>query len=141
MNSAHPFKFGNRNDRKIIETGEIFSPKFDKDGLIVAIAVDHLTNEVLMVAYMNEHSLGLTLESGEAVYWSRSRQEIWHKGGTSGQIQRIVEMRTDCDQDALVIRVEQKGDGACHTGAKSCFYRQVNVSLKKEVTLSRQLSR
>jgi phosphoribosyl-AMP cyclohydrolase len=78
-----------------------------------------------MLAYMNAESLKLTLEYGEAVYWSRSRSEIWHKGKTSGHTQKIVEIRTDCDQDALVLVVEQIGAGACHTGRDSCFYRKV----------------
>ena len=78
-----------------------------------------------MLAYMNAESLKLTIELGEAVYWSRSRSEIWHKGKTSGHIQKVVEVRTDCDQDALVVVVEQIGAGACHTGRNSCFYRKV----------------
>lgn len=108
-----------------IEEGAEFSPKFDKDGLIPAMAIDAATREPLMLAYMNEESLRRTLELGEAVYWSRSRQEFWHKGATSGQIQKILEIRTDCDQDALILYVEQEGGGACHTGRNSCFYRKV----------------
>jgi phosphoribosyl-AMP cyclohydrolase len=87
--------------------------------------MDATTREPLMLAYMNAESLRRTLEIGEAVYWSRSRQEFWHKGATSGHIQRIVEIRTDCDQDALILLVEQIGAGACHTGRESCFYRKV----------------
>jgi phosphoribosyl-AMP cyclohydrolase len=87
--------------------------------------MDATTREPLMLAYMNAESLRRTLEIGEAVYWSRSRQEFWHKGATSGHIQRIVEIRTDCDQDALILLVEQIGAGACHTGRGSCFYRRV----------------
>ena len=102
---------------------------FDKTGgLIPAIAQDHETGEVLMLAYMNAESLRRTLEIGEAVYWSRSRQEFWHKGATSGHTQKIVEIRTDCDQDALILLVEQIGAGACHTGRNSCFYRKVEAS-------------
>jgi phosphoribosyl-AMP cyclohydrolase len=89
------------------------------------MAVDAATGEPLMLAYMNEVSLKMTLDLGEAVYWSRSRKEIWHKGATSGHIQRIVEIRTDCDQDALILRVEQVGAGACHSGRESCFYRKI----------------
>jgi phosphoribosyl-AMP cyclohydrolase len=118
--------FSPRTDKKTIEEGLGFSPKFDKDGLIVAIAQDAATGEVLMVAYMNEESLKLTLQLGEAVYYSRSRQEIWHKGKTSGHVQKVREIRTDCDQDALVVKVEQLGEGACHTGFRSCFYRRVH---------------
>ena len=117
--------FGPRGGKAEIEEGVDFSPKFDADGLIPAMAVDATTHEPLMLAYMNAESLRRTLELGEAVYWSRSRQEFWHKGATSGHIQKIVEIRTDCDQDALVLRVEQIGAGACHTGRNSCFYRRV----------------
>lgn len=112
-------------DKKQLEEGLVFSPKFDADGLIPAIAIDAATKEPLMLAYMNAESLRLTLELGEAVYWSRSRKEIWHKGKTSGHIQRVVEIRTDCDQDAVVLYVEQIGEGACHTGRSGCFYRKV----------------
>ena len=117
--------FGNRDDRRLVEHGLVFAPKFDQDGLITAVATDHRTGEVLMVAYMNAESLRLTLEKGEAVYFSRSRQEIWHKGATSGHVQKIVEILTDCDQDALVLKVEQIGPGCCHNGYRSCFYRRV----------------
>ena len=117
--------FAPRGPMKEIEEGLDFSPKFDKDGLIPAMAVDATTREPLMLAYMNEESLKMTLRIGEAVYWSRSRKEIWHKGATSGHVQKIVEIRTDCDQDALVLLVEQIGAGACHSGRESCFYRKV----------------
>ena len=119
------YEFAPRGAMKEIEEGLEFSPKFDKDGLIPAMAVDATTREPLMLAYMNEESLKMTLEIGEAVYWSRSRKEIWHKGATSGHIQRIVEIRTDCDQDALILLVEQIGAGACHSGRESCFYRKI----------------
>jgi phosphoribosyl-AMP cyclohydrolase len=120
--------FSPRGDKKQIEESLDFAPKFDKDGLIPALAMDAATKEPLMLAYMNEESLRRTLEIGEAVYWSRSRQEFWHKGATSGHIQRIVEIRTDCDQDALILYVEQVGAGACHTGRGSCFYRKVTAA-------------
>lgn len=119
--------FPPRGDKKEIEEGGDFTPKFDADGLIPAMAIDATTREPLMLAYMNEQSLKLTLEKGEAVYWSRSRQEIWHKGATSGHVQKIREIRTDCDQDALVLYVEQIGEGACHTGRSGCFYRRVDT--------------
>lgn len=112
-------------DKKSLEEGLVFTPKFDADGLVPAMAIDAATKEPLMLAYMNAESLRMTLELGEAVYWSRSRQEIWHKGKTSGQVQRVVEIRTDCDQDAIILLVEQIGAGACHTGRGSCFYRKV----------------
>ncbi len=120
-----------RGGKAEIEEGADFSPKFDADGLIPAMAVDATTKEPLMLAYMNEESLRRTLEIGEAVYWSRSRKEFWHKGATSGHIQKIVEIRTDCDQDALVLLVEQIGAGACHTGRNSCFYRRVVAGTAK----------
>jgi len=117
--------FSERKDKAQIEESTDFTPKFDSEGLIPAMAIDATTKEPLMLAYMNAESLKLTLEIGEAVYWSRSRSEIWHKGKTSGHTQKILEIRTDCDQDALVLVVEQIGAGACHTGRDSCFYRKV----------------
>jgi phosphoribosyl-AMP cyclohydrolase len=114
-----------RGSKAEIEEGTAFAPKFDADGLIPALAMDAATREPLMLAYMNAEALRRTLEIGEAVYWSRSRKEFWHKGATSGHIQRIVEIRCDCDQDALILLVEQIGAGACHTGRGSCFYRRV----------------
>jgi phosphoribosyl-AMP cyclohydrolase len=96
---------------------------FDKrGGLVTAIAQDAESGEILMVAYMNEEALRKTLESGEVVYWSTSRGELWHKGESSGNVQRLVELRVDCDGDAVLVRVEQKGGAACHTGRRSCFF-------------------
>ena len=120
-------RFADRTDRAAIEQGDRFCPKFAADGLIPALAIDADTHEPLMLAYMNEESLRRTLEVGEAVYYSRSRRELWHKGATSGQIQEIIEIRTDCDQDALVLYVRQHGGGACHTGHRSCFYRRITA--------------
>jgi len=97
--------------------------KFDDRGLIPAIVQDADTDEVLMLAYMNAESLRLTIEKGETVFWSRSRGELWHKGATSGNIQRVVEIRVDCDADTLLVRVQPAGP-ACHTGERSCFYRE-----------------
>lgn len=109
-----------------IEQTLTLTPRFDASGLIACIAVDAATGEVLMLAYMNDEALRRSIETGEAWYWSRSRRELWRKGTTSGQTQRIVEMRIDCDQDALLVKVEVGGDGgACHTGHRSCFYRKV----------------
>lgn len=100
-------------------------PDFGKrGGLITAIAQDHATGEILMVAYMNEESFRRTLELGEVVYWSTSRQELWHKGETSGNVQILKELRVDCDGDAVVLTVEQRGGAACHTGRRSCFFRR-----------------
>lgn len=132
-------RFGSRADRKALETGSDFAPKFDRDGLITAVATDALTGEVLMVAYMNEESLRLTLALGEAVYFSRSRQELWHKGATSGHVQKVVEILTDCDQDALVLRVQQRGGGACHTGYRSCFYRRIVPATTDPVSLQQMI--
>ena len=116
--------FGERK-RETLEEGFEFAPKFDADGLVPCITTDHKTGELLMVAYMNRESLAKTLEIGEAVYYSRSRKEIWHKGLTSGHTQKVVEIRTDCDQDAIWLRVDQQGSGSCHVGYMSCFYRTV----------------
>jgi len=101
--------------------------KFDANGLIPAIVQDADTNEVLMMAYMNAESLRLTLEKGETWFWSRSRQELWHKGETSGNIQSVVDIRVDCDADTLLILVNPAG-AACHTGERSCFYREYRSS-------------
>lgn len=98
--------------------------KFDNDGLIPAIVQDAETKQVLMMAYMNVDSLKLTLEKNETVFWSRSRNELWHKGATSGNIQKVVEIKVDCDADTLLILVEPAGP-ACHTGEQSCFYRNI----------------
>jgi len=109
-----------------LEQGNTLAPRFDANGLIAAVATHAETGEVLMLAWMNEEALNKTLESGEAHYFSRSRGELWHKGATSGQVQVIDELRVDCDQDAVWLKVWPQGDGgACHTGARSCFYRVV----------------
>jgi phosphoribosyl-AMP cyclohydrolase len=108
-----------------IEEGLAFQPRFDASGLLTCVATDAGTGDVLMVAHMNAEALRKTVESGEAWYFSRSRNVLWRKGETSGHVQRVVEMRLDCDQDAIWIRVEQSG-AACHTGRRSCFYRKVD---------------
>jgi phosphoribosyl-AMP cyclohydrolase len=111
-----------------IESELRLTPRFDAAGLVSCIAVDARSGEVLMLAHMNAEALRRSIETREAWYWSRSRSELWHKGATSGQVQRIVEMLVDCDQDALLIKVEVGGDGgACHTGRRSCFYRKVDL--------------
>lgn len=97
--------------------------KWDENGLIPAIAQDHQSAEVLMVAWMNRESLALTLEKNQAVYWSRSRNRLWEKGEESGHVQKIIELRIDCDADVILLQVEQLGGIACHTGRKRCFYR------------------
>ena len=117
--------FAERNDKKVVEEGDLLAPKFDSNGLIPAVAVDHQTGEVLMQAFMNEEALQKTIEYGEVVYYSRSRQEIWHKGATSGLVQKVHEILTDCDQDCIVVRVEAIGGASCHVGYRSCFYRSI----------------
>ncbi len=110
--------------KRDLEEGVALTPAFDAAGLITCVTTEADTGEVLMVAHMNAEALKLTIESGEAWYWSRSRQALWHKGDTSGQVQTVVEMRIDCDQDAVWLRVKVAGDGGCcHTGRKGCFYR------------------
>jgi phosphoribosyl-AMP cyclohydrolase len=106
------------------EEGLSFQPKFDASGLLTCVATDAATGELLMVAHMNDEALRKTIDTGEAWYFSRSRKALWRKGETSGHVQRVLEIRTDCDQDAVWIKVEQVG-AACHTGRHSCFYRKV----------------
>lgn len=118
--------FAARGTTAEIENGSSFAPKFDADGLLGAIATDVRTGEVLMFAWMNSEALARTLETREAHFWSRSRNRLWKKGEESGNILRLVEIRVDCDQDALWLMVEPGGRGeACHTGARSCFYRRL----------------
>lgn len=110
-------------------------PKFDADGLLAAVVTDAKSGDVLMVAHMNEEALRKTIASGEAWYYSRSRKALWKKGETSGHVQRVIELRVDCDQDALWLRVDQQGPGACHTGRRSCFYRAIPLGKTGAVTL------
>jgi phosphoribosyl-AMP cyclohydrolase len=118
--------FAPRTDEEAVETGVTFMPKFDRDGLIVAIAVDAGAGDVLMVAHMNAEALARTVETGDAWSWSRSRGKLWRKGEDSGNTLRVAEMRVDCDQDAILLKVRVGGDGVtCHRGYRSCFYRQV----------------
>lgn len=124
--SKSPYPFARRGDPEAVETGTDFAPRFDADGLIVAIAADARSGEVLMVAHMNAEALARTVATGEAWFWSRSRQALWRKGETSGNTLRLSELRVDCDQDALLLRVEVAGDGVtCHQGYESCFYRSL----------------
>lgn len=110
-----------------LEEGTLFAPKFDAHGLVTAVAQEAGSHRVLMVAHMNAEALRLTIETGEVHYYSRSRRKLWKKGESSGEIQKLIEMRTDCDQDVVLMLVEQTGRGAaCHTGRKSCFYRIVD---------------
>lgn len=109
-----------------IEEGDTLMPRFDDQGLLPCVTVDAATGEVLMLAYMNAQALARTIETREAWYWSRSRNALWRKGETSGQIQSVIDLRIDCDQDAILLKVQVGGDGGCcHTGRRSCFYRSV----------------
>ncbi|MBS0242583.1 MAG: phosphoribosyl-AMP cyclohydrolase [Proteobacteria bacterium] len=121
-------KFGAPGDKAALEEGRELTPRFDGAGGIAAVATDADTGEVLMLAWMNDEALALTIETGEAHFWSRSRGRLWKKGEESGNVLRVVEMRTDCDQDAVWMRVRISGAGAaCHTGRRTCFYRTIPV--------------
>ena len=120
---------------KDLEEGLDFAPKFDADGLVTCVTTDVSSGDVLMVAHMNAEALNRTIASGEAWYYSRSRRALWKKGESSGHLQRVKEMRLDCDQDAVWIKVEQHGGGACHTGRRSCFYRAVPLGKTGAATL------
>jgi phosphoribosyl-AMP cyclohydrolase len=122
--------------KKLLEEGTAFTPRFDADGIIVCVTKDAHDGQILMLAYMNAEALRLTIETGIAHYWSRSRKSLWRKGDTSGQVQKVTEIRTDCDQDALLVSVEAGGDGgACHTGRRSCFYRKLVLDAGNPATL------
>ncbi|MEG9862485.1 MAG: phosphoribosyl-AMP cyclohydrolase [Parvularculales bacterium] len=129
MSAAQPPQsplFGPRTSVEQVEEGHVLAPRFDAEGLIPVITTDAENGDVLMHGYMNSEALEKTIRTGEAHYWSRSRQCLWHKGATSGLLQHVVEIRIDDDQDALWIRVQIDGNGAsCHVGYKSCFYRAV----------------
>ena len=117
---------GDKTERLELEQGQTLMPRFGADGLVTAVVTDAVSGQVLMLAHMNAQSLQRTIETGEAWYWSRSRRELWHKGATSGTVQDVVEMRVDCDQDAILLKVKVRGHGAtCHTGMRSCFYRRI----------------
>ena len=116
----------------VIEEGTNFKPKFDKDGLITAIAQDADTGQILMVAYMNQEALDLTIKTGCATYYSRSRKKLWQKGEESGHVQKVQQILVDCDQDCLVLKVKV-GAGQCHVGYQSCFYRTLRKGSNKEL--------
>lgn len=120
-------EFVERKSVEQVEEGVELSPKFDAHGLIPVVTTDYETGELLMHAYMNAEALKKTIELGEAVYWSRSRNTLWHKGGTSGLVQIVREMRIDDDQDTIWLRVDVQGGASCHVGYRSCFYRAVPV--------------
>jgi phosphoribosyl-AMP cyclohydrolase len=129
------YQFSERGSTEEIEEGAKLAPKFDADGLVTCVATDAASGELLMVAHMNAEAFARTIESGEAWYFSRSRRKLWRKGESSGHVQRVTEMRIDCDQDAVWIKVEQAGPGACHTGRRSCFYRGVPLGKAPDTSL------
>lgn len=126
--------FGKRVTVEQVEEGNVLAPKFDEHGLMAVVTTDADTGNVLMLGYMNAEALEKTILTGEAHYFSRSRQVLWHKGATSGLVQTVVEMRVDDDQDAVWLRVRVKGDASCHVGYISCFYREVPTGNNKSTT-------
>jgi phosphoribosyl-AMP cyclohydrolase len=129
-------KFTSRGSKQAVEAGTAFQPKFDADGLIPAIVTDASSGEVLMFAWMNGDALARTIETRAANFWSRSRRGLWRKGEESGNTLTVIEMRIDCDQDVIWLRVNVEGDGlACHTGQRSCFYRSVPLGAAPTPTL------
>lgn len=140
MHARNP-PFANPGGKAEVEEGALLMPRFGADGLITCVTTDADAGDVLMVAHMNADALARTMETGEAWYWSRSRGELWRKGATSGQLQTVVEMRIDCDQDAVWLKVRVGGDGGCcHTGRRSCFYRIVPVGTGSASWVSRATS-
>ena len=121
-------RFAARGTTQDVEEGFAFAPEFDRDGLISCVVTDAATGDVLMFAHMNEEALARTIESGDAWFYSRSRGALWRKGESSGHTLRVQELRVDCDQDALWIKAQPQGPGACHTGRRSCFYRAVGLN-------------
>ncbi|YBV97424.1 phosphoribosyl-AMP cyclohydrolase [Phyllobacteriaceae bacterium JZ32] len=133
MTSPFPSPIADKSEN---EEGAVFAPRFDASGLITAVVTDAGDGTLLMVAHMNEEALRLTLDTGIAHYWSRSRKALWKKGETSGNLQTITEIRTDCDQDAIWLKVKVAGDGpTCHTGRRSCFYRTISLGDGKAVLI------
>lgn len=122
-------------DKHELEAGTVLAPRFDEKGLVTAVVMDAESHEILMLAHMNAEALKLTLETGKSHFWSRSRQQLWLKGETSGNIQEVREIRIDCDQDAIVLIVDVQGSASCHTGARSCFFRKV-TSVDDEFSLT-----
>jgi len=125
---ARPAFFPQPADEHEVEEGLALTPRFGADGLVAAVVVDDESGDVVMLAWMNDEALARTIATGEGWYWSRSRRELWHKGATSGHVQTVTDLRVDCDQDAILLRVRTAGTGAnCHTGRKGCFYRRVKT--------------
>lgn len=125
--SGAPVKFQARKTVVQVEEGNDLAPKFDERGLITVVTTDYSSGELLMQGYMNAEALGLTIKTGEAHYWSRSREVLWHKGATSGFVQNVRELLVDDDQDCIWLRVDVAGGASCHVGYRSCFYRKVPV--------------
>jgi phosphoribosyl-AMP cyclohydrolase len=130
------YEFSEGGSTREIEEGATLAPKFDGDGLVTCVTTDAASGELLMVAHMNAEAFARTIESSEAWYFSRSRRTLWRKGESSGHVQRVTEMRIDCDQDAVWIKVNQEGPGACHTGRRSCFYRAVPLGKAPDRSLA-----
>lgn len=133
------FVFPSRTTSAEIELGTTLQPKFGADGLIPCITTDHVTNEVLMFAFMNAESFAHTIRTGKATYWSRSRNKLWTKGEESGNVQLVKAILTDCDQDVIMLKVENVGGVACHNGYKSCFYRQLKAGANPDDVASLKL--
>jgi phosphoribosyl-AMP cyclohydrolase len=129
--------FAKRRTIEQVEEGAELAPKFDEHGLIPAVATDHASGELLMVGYMNAEALARTIETGEAHYFSRSRQVLWHKGGTSGLVQKVMELLIDDDQDCVWLRVDIAGGASCHVGYRSCFYRSIPTGADAAMTASK----
>lgn len=130
--SMRPIAFQPRQSVEQVEEGTGLAPKFDERGLITAVTTDARSGELLMQGYMNAEALRLTIETGEAHYYSRSRQALWHKGATSGLVQKVVELLVDDDQDCIWLKVDVAGGASCHVGYRSCFYRRVPVGAEYE---------
>ena len=125
--STRPIAFHERQSIEQVEEGTDLAPKFDERGLITAVTTDATSGELLMQGYMNAEALELTIRTGEAHYYSRSRQVLWHKGATSGLVQKVVELMVDDDQDCIWLKVDVAGGASCHVGYRSCFYRRVPI--------------
>ncbi|MEK9797038.1 MAG: phosphoribosyl-AMP cyclohydrolase [Alphaproteobacteria bacterium] len=132
MNDTGSSMFAQRISIEQVEEGRELAPKFDADGLLPVVTTDAGTGEVLMHGYMNAEALRKTIQTGEAHYWSRSREVLWHKGATSGLVQKVKEIRIDDDQDAVWLRVDVQGGASCHVGYRSCFYRSVPVGASED---------
>lgn len=128
-------EFRPRTSVEQVEEGAELAPKFDENGLLPVVTTDYESGEVLMLGYMNAEALRLSIDTGEAHYWSRSRQQLWRKGETSGLVQKIHELRIDDDQDAVWMRVQVEGGASCHVGYRSCFYRKVPMGEREQVVL------